>query len=80
MNTTNNFLTISYNGATVEKNNEHHEWRTAYTNQTNPKLYMPSGDAGVIGFYVSDKKYFEDLVGAWVTLELILENRLGERF
>lgn len=79
-NTSNSFTMINYNGAKVYHNDELlGEWNISSTNTPNVKLVLSEQSCGEILFCCT-KKYFLSLAGKRVELDLILENKLNERY
>jgi len=79
-NTANYFITVSYSTATVYDNNDLVcKWPNRIANQQNSKLYLNSCKQGEIVFY-AEKQTMESLVDKTIALELILENKLSERY
>lgn len=86
INTTNQFVTVKYSDATVYQDRDYSEskdivcnWPIRSANQQNPKLYLNSNSVGEIVFYATFDD-FEKLVSNKITLELILQNRLGDYY
>lgn len=79
-NTSNTYALVNYIGATVYYNDKYIEnWSNGSTNQQNSKLYLQSGETGEIIFYCSKEKMLS-FRGKKIALELLLENRFGDRY
>lgn len=79
-NTSNTYALVNYISAVVYHNDNYIEnWSNGATNQQNLKLYLQSGETGEIIFYCSKEKMLS-FRGKKITLELLLENRFGDRY
>jgi len=80
INTSKSFLMANYSIATVYDNDKEIDiWRNGTSNIYNPKLYLDSGDSGEMVFYTSKEKLLK-FRGRTINLELMLENRFGQRY
>ena len=79
-NTSNSVTIVNYIDANVYHNEKFIEsWSNSTANQQNSKIYIPCGEIGEISFYCSKEKMFSFL-GKKISINLILENRYGERY
>lgn len=74
-NTTESYLTVEYCGGYAEQL----EWSNSATNQPNRKLRLLAGKSAEMVFYASPE-YMQELIGKFITVEFILENRFAERY
>lgn len=74
-NTTDSFLSVEYSGACSQKV----KWANSAINQPNRKLRLSSGESREIVFYASSE-YMTSLIGEFITVKLIMENRFAERY
>lgn len=74
-NTTDSYLSLEYSGAKSETI----KWENFSANQPNRKLRLSSGESEEIVFYASPE-YMTFLIGEFVTVKFILENRFAEKY
>ena len=74
-NTTDSYLSVEYSGACSQKV----KWANSAINQPNRKLRLSSGESREIVFYASSE-YMTSLIGEFITVKLIMENRFAERY
>lgn len=74
-NTTDSYMSAEYSGGHSDKIT----WSRAVVNQPNRKLRLLAGDSREIVFY-ANPEYMKSLMGDFITVEFILENRFAERY
>lgn len=81
INTSNTYTMVTYSSAKAYGNTDSDtvEWKNSKVNQTNEKVYLRSGEMGVINFYCQKEQILYLLKGR-IELVLILENGLGDRY
>lgn len=79
-NTGNTFSMVNYTGAKLyDNNNLFGEWGVSSNNQQNSKISLHIGDTGEIVF-ICTKDKMKSFSGKKIVLELVLENKMNERY
>ncbi len=84
-NTTTSFLILEYSAATVFSNLASTEktkicnWGNCTSNQQNPRLVIPPGEAREIGFY-AQQSFFDSIISNMTKIKLELDNQIGLKY
>ncbi|WP_238917238.1 hypothetical protein [Clostridium sp. YIM B02555] len=81
INTSNTYTLVSFKKGNSTKDDGSNiiQWTNSTTNKHNNKLYLNVGDSKGIIFYFS-KDEIKDILQKKINIELILENRFGDRY
>ena len=74
-NTTDSYISVEYSSGHSDKVT----WSNVVTNQPNRKLRLLAGGSKEIVFY-ANPDYMKSLIGEFITVEFILENRFAQRY